>query len=241
MDVPDLGISPGELHERIGTQHAPLLFDVRRTKAFDEDAVRIVGAARRLPDDVGAWGAKLPAGRPVVVYCVHGHEVSQGTATALRSQGVEARYLEGGIAAWRDGKWPVRRKGKPSEAIWVTREHPKIDRIACPWLVSRFIDPDAEFVYVPADQVAAEAKRMGGTPYDIDGAEFGHVGERCSFDAIIRIYGIEDPALERLATIVRGADTSAPQLASQCEGLLAISRGLSGNSRTITRCSATAW
>ena len=112
---------------------------------------------------------------------------------------------------------------------WVTREHPKIDRIACPWLISRFVDPAAEFIYVPADQVAAVAKEVGGTPYDIKGVKFGHVGDRCSFDAIVAAYDIHDDPLDRLATIVRGADTSRPDLTPQCEGLLAISYGLSGN------------
>ena len=113
----------------------------------------------------------------------------------------------------------------------MTREHPKIDRIACPWLISRFVNPEAEFIYVPATEVAKVAADVGGTPYDIKGVEFGHVGDRCSFDAIIGAYGIADPALDRLATIVRGADTSRPDLTPQCEGLLAISYGLSSNFR----------
>ena len=111
----------------------------------------------------------------------------------------------------------------------MTREHPKIDRIACPWLVSRFINPLAEFIYVPANEVRKVAKDVGGTPYDIEDAEFGHVGDQCSFDAIIRIFEIKDPALDHLATIVRGADTSRPDLTPQCEGLLAVSYGLSAN------------
>ena len=109
------------------------------------------------------------------------------------------------------------------------REHPKIDRIACPWLIRRFIDPNAEFIYVPKDQVLAVAQQMGGIPYDIDGVEFTHEGERCSFDTILRIYEIKDPALDHLATIVRGADTSRHDLSPQCGGLFAISLGLSAN------------
>ena len=112
---------------------------------------------------------------------------------------------------------------------WVTREHPKIDRIACPWLVSRFVDPFAEFIYVPANTVAGFAKDKGAIPYDIKDVEFGHVGDRCSFDAIVSAYDIHDAALDQLATIVRGADTSRPDLTPQCEGLLAISHGLSSN------------
>jgi hypothetical protein len=110
---------------------------------------------------------------------------------------------------------------------WITREHPKIDRIACPWLLLRFIDADAEFHYVPADRVIATAKEIGATPYDIPGVELTHVGELCSFDAFIDKYRLDDSALTRLATIVRGADTSRLDLAPQSAGLYAISLGLS--------------
>ena len=115
------------------------------------------------------------------------------------------------------------------DARWVTREHPKIDRIACPWLISRFINPSAEFIYVPADEVLAAAEERNATPYDITGVQFGHVGDLCSFDAIIQHFDVRDPALDHLALIVRGADTSRPDLTPQCEGLLAISYGLSAN------------
>ena len=110
---------------------------------------------------------------------------------------------------------------------WVTRERPKIDRIACPWLVLRFIDAEAEFLYVPADQVLATAQATGATPYDIPGVAISHVGERCSFDAFMLKYQLAEPALHRLATIVRGADTSRLDLAPQSAGLYAISLGLS--------------
>jgi hypothetical protein len=111
---------------------------------------------------------------------------------------------------------------------WVTREHPKIDRIACPWLIRRFIEPDAEFLYVPTERVFAVAKESGATPYDIPGAEpFAHDGELCSFDCFIRYYELKDPALDRLAVIVRGADTARHDLASEASGLHAISMGLS--------------
>lgn len=113
---------------------------------------------------------------------------------------------------------------------WVTRERPKIDRIACPWLIARFIDKEPEFLYVPAADVLRVAADTGATPYDIPGVEYGHHGERCSFDAFMerhRLY--DDPALVLLARIVRGADTGRPDLAPQCDGLLAISLGLSLN------------
>jgi rhodanese-related sulfurtransferase len=224
-----LSIAPVDLYRHLGTAMAPLLIDVRRTQAFDSDDHRIIGAARRLPDEVVHWTNNLPKGRPVVAYCVHGHEVSQGVANALRNAGTDARYLEGGIAGWKERKLPLRRKRDATENKWVTREHPKIDRIACPWLVSRFINPEAEFIYVPSNDVAKVAAEIGGTPYDIKNVEFGHVGDRCSFDAIVKAYGIEDAALDHLAVIVRGADTSRPDLTPQGEGLLAISHGLAAN------------
>jgi len=110
---------------------------------------------------------------------------------------------------------------------WVTRERPKIDRIACPWLVARFIDPEAEFLYVPAAQVLPVAQATGAVPYDIPGVEMSHVGERCSFDAFLAKYGLTDPALQQLAAIVRGADTSHLELTPQSAGLYAVSLGLS--------------
>lgn len=110
---------------------------------------------------------------------------------------------------------------------WITRERPKIDRIACPWLISRFIDPAAEFLYVPDADVLKVAAETGATPYDIPGVEMTHVGELCSFDAFLSKHALHDPALQQLATIVRGADTSRLDLAPQSAGLYAVSLGLS--------------
>ena len=115
---------------------------------------------------------------------------------------------------------------------WITRERPKIDRIACPWLIRRFVDPKAEFLFVPADQVLGAAEAENATPYDIPGVHFSHVGEKCSFDAFIAHFGLSDPALARLALIVRGADTGRPDLAPECAGLLAVSLGISASAKT---------
>jgi rhodanese-related sulfurtransferase len=226
-----MSVSPQELYSRLGTAAAPVLVDVRRAEAFCADQAVIIGAIHQQPESVSDWRADLPKNREVVVYCVYGHDVSQGVAKVLQNAGIKATYLEGGIAGWKEQQLPTRRKRDASEKKWVTREHPKIDRIACPWLVSRFVNPGAEFIYVPPNDVAKVAADVGGTAYDIKGVEFGHVGERCSFDAIVRAYDIHDPALDHLATIVRGADTSRPDLTPQCEGLLAISYGLSANFR----------
>jgi hypothetical protein len=110
---------------------------------------------------------------------------------------------------------------------WITRERPKIDRVACPWLIARFVDESPEFLYVPAGEVLRVAAETGAIPYDIPGAELSHVGELCSFDALLSRYHLTDPALQQLAVIVRGADTDRLELAPECAGLLAISLGLS--------------
>jgi rhodanese-related sulfurtransferase len=229
MDAKIPSVSPGELYAALGTATAPVVLDVRRQEAFSKENGLIISAFHRTPEEVERWSSELSPDRPVVAYCVHGHEVSQGVAANLNNAGIKARYLEGGIAGWRSAGLPTRRNLGAVESKWVTREHPKIDRIACPWLITRFINPLAEFLYVPVTEVIAVAKAEGATPYDIKDAEFGHVGDRCSFDAITRLFEIKDPALDHLAMIVRGADTSRPGLAPQCEGLLAISHGLSAN------------
>ena len=232
MDTAPPKISIEDLLAAIGSPYAPQIVDVRRTRAFDDEPTMIPGALRRLPATVVAWAHGLDRARPVVAYCLHGNEVSQDTARTLRETGFDARHLAGGIAAWRARGGPTVRRlqafNVPSAAPsrWVTRERPKIDRIACPWLIKRFIDPHAEFLYVPTDQVAAVAERESAIPFDVQGVKFGHSGERCTFDAIIDAFGLALPALARLATIVRGADTGRPELAPESAGLIAVSRGL---------------
>jgi hypothetical protein len=112
---------------------------------------------------------------------------------------------------------------------WITRERPKIDRVACPWLIARFIDEDPQFIFAPTADVPRLARELGATPFDIEGVELSHVGPLCSFDALLEKYQLDDPALRELAVIVRGADTAQLQLAPQAAGLLAISLGLSHN------------
>ena len=114
---------------------------------------------------------------------------------------------------------------------WVTREKARVDRIACPWLISRFIDREPTFLFVPANQVMAVAEREGATPYDVPGVELGHHGERCSFDAFLEKYKLEDPPLRALALIVRGADTDARQLTPESAGLYALATGFQANAK----------
>jgi rhodanese-related sulfurtransferase len=231
MDGPrtSTSITPDSLYEKLGTAQAPIVLDVRKPVDFAASERCIVSALHRAPEDVARWGRELPAGRSVVVYCVHGHQVSQGAAAVLAAAGHDVAFLEHGIAGWTEAGLPTRRKVAGATTKWVTRERPKIDRIACPWLIARFIDPGAQFIYVPESRVLAVAKETGAIPYDIKDVEYTHEGERCSFDTILRIHDIRDPALDRLATIVRGADTSRHDLAEQCGGLFAISLGLSAN------------
>ncbi|MCX7199375.1 MAG: chromate resistance protein, partial [Proteobacteria bacterium] len=188
----------------------------------------MAGALCRDPADVSRWMTALPPAADVVVYCVHGHQVSQGVAQALREAGWKARFLDHGLEGWREAGGAVVPKPAGARTRWVTRARPKIDRIACPWLVRRFVDPGAGFLYVEAQDVQGVALEQSATPFDVAGAAFGHHGERCSFDAFVEHFGLGgDPALARLATIVRAADTGHPGSAAEAAGLLAMSTGLS--------------
>jgi len=205
----------------------PALYDVRRRPVFNAAADSIPGAAYRDPALVHRWLRDTPEGAPIVVFCVHGHAVSQGVAAALRAGGRDARFLDGGIEAWREAGKPTGQKPATTPTRWVTRERPKIDRVACPWLISRFVDPQAEFHFVPSGEVIAAATRLDAEPFDVPGVKFSHDGDRCSFDAFLLRYGLDDPGLRALAPIVRGADTGRPDLAPEAAGLLAMSLGLS--------------
>lgn len=229
MDEVAPTILPGDLNALLGGPAAPVLIDLRSEEQVSAAERVIPGAIRPSPEDPAAWWSDLPRGRQVAVFDLSGGEKSCLIAEALRRNGLQASRLDGGFAAWRQQKLPTRRITATREEKWVTRERPKIDRIACPWLIRRFINPGAQFLYVPKSRVLAVAAATGATPYDIEGVEFGHAGETCSFDAILRIYDLDIPSLSRLATIVRGADMSRRDLAPQCDGLVAISLGLSAN------------
>ena len=230
MDTVIPSISVPDLSARLGSPRWPVVLDVRRAPAYERDDATLPAALRCAPEEVGA--AALPPGAEVVCCCVHGHEVSQGAANTLRARGFDARYLEGGVEHWRDAGLPLLRKRAPfgipgpAASRWVTRERPKIDRIACPWLVRRFVDPRAEFAYLPTAEVLGAARRDGSIAYDIPGGAIEHDGELCSFDVMLREFGLRDLALDELARIVRGADTDRLDLTPQSAGLLAVSLGL---------------
>jgi rhodanese-related sulfurtransferase len=205
----------------------PLVLDVRLEADYAPAETVIAGALRRDPERVAAWAPDLELGRPVVAYCVKGLAVSQMVQKALAARGFEARFLEGGQAAWAGSGGALAPK-PAAPSLWVTRERPKIDRIACPWLIRRFVDPDARFLYVPPARVLDVAAETGAVPFDVEGVELTHRGDGCTFDTLLDRYRLDDPALRRLALIVRGADTGRPDLAPEAAGLLAISLGLSG-------------
>ena len=227
MDAP--AINSASLRQSLDSDQPPLVIDVRKAPSFLGAPDLIRGALRRDPLRVADWAKSLPAASTVVLYCVHGHEVSQGAAKALAAAGLHSFYLESGIEGWREKGGELARKPSGASTRWVTRERPKIDRIACPWLVKRFIDPEAEFLYVPTPEVRRVATEREAVPYDVPDVEFTHDGDLCSFDAFVTRYRLKDPALDALALIVRGADTGRLDLAPQAAGLLAVSLGLSLN------------
>jgi rhodanese-related sulfurtransferase len=219
------------LYSLVGSPRCALVLDVRRAAPFEADPHLIPGALR--PDaDLVEFAARHGQDRQVVVYCVRGHEVGVDARNLLSAAGHDAVFLEGGIEAWRAAGLPtIRRRDEwrvPGGSRWITRSRPKIDRIACPWLIRRFIDPNARILYVDPPEVANTAKETGAIPFDIEGVEISHEGERCSFDTMLRLFGLDsDPHLARLALIVRGADTARHDLAPEAAGLHAVSLGLS--------------
>ncbi len=227
-------VSPQQLWSLIGTAQAPLILDVRRREIYEAAPGAIPTAQWRQPENHSGWTPSLTGERPIVLACRYGHQLSQMVAADLRQRGIAAQVLEGGYQAWSDAGLPLTAKAAlarfapKSPSLWVTRRRPKIDRVACPWLIRRFIDADARILYVDPPEVKNTAAETGAIPFDIEGIETSHEGERCSFDTMLKLFGLEgDPSLARLALIVRGADTARPDLAPEAAGLHAISLGLS--------------
>jgi len=222
-----------KLWRLIGVPHGPLLIDVRAKDEFAADPRLIPGAIRRPCESVSSWAPEF-AGRSVVVICGNGRERSEGVAAWLRDGGAaSAEALAGGHTTWAQAGLPLVPEDKlPSRdphgrTVWVTRARPKIDRIACPWLIRRFVDPAAVFLFVASAEVLEVAERFNGAPFDIEGAFWSHRGERCTFDTMLDEFGLRMEPLDRIATIVRAADTGRLDLAPEAAGLLAASLGLS--------------
>jgi rhodanese-related sulfurtransferase len=225
-------ITVSQLSRLVGLPGAPVIVDVRIDEDFDADPRLLPASIRRDFKTVPTWAPDF-VGQPVAVVCQKGLKLSQGVAAWLRHEGIPAESLEGGFEAWREAdgllvstdKLPPR--DEKGHTVWVTRARPKVDRIACPWLIRRFVDPHAVFLFVEAAEVPAVADRFQAVPFDIDNVFWSHRGERCTFDTMIEEFGLESTALDRLAAIVRAADTARLDLAPQAAGFLAASLGLS--------------
>ncbi|MGQ3282752.1 chromate resistance protein ChrB domain-containing protein [Bosea sp. (in: a-proteobacteria)] len=228
----NISISAAQLSKLVGLPDAPVIIDVRIPDDVAADPRRLPGSDSRSHTDVSVW-ANAYAGQRVVVSCQRGLKLSEGVAAWLRHHGVAAENLAGGFEAWRDaGGLLLRSAALPprdaaGRSVWVTRTRPKVDRIACPWLIRRFVDRHAVFLFVSPMEVAAVAERFAATPFDIEGVFWSHRGECCSFDVMIAEFGLASPALDRLAAIVRAADTATLETVPEAAGFLAASLGLS--------------
>lgn len=232
-------ITVPQLNRLIGTPECPRIVDVCIDPDFDDDPFFIPTSVRHSHQDAPGLMHQNSVQKTVIV-CQKGKKLSQGLAAWLRSAGQSAEYLAGGKQAWRAAEdtacLPADRLPAPihGSTLWVTRQRPKLDRVACPWLIRRFIDPAARFLFVGSAEVLDVAERFGATAFDVEGAPFAHQGDRCSFDAILAAFGLNTPALNRMADIIRAADTGHSERVPQSAGLLALSIGLSRQYRDDT-------
>lgn len=224
-------IAVSQLARLIGTPIAPVVIDVRIDEDVATEPFLIPTAISKSHQEVASLVPVLLETAPdksVVVYCQKGLKLSEGAAAMLRCHGIQAEVLAGGQFAWRDAGLPqVPISALPQHSLWVTRLRPKIDRIACPWLIRRFVDLNAQFLFVSASSVTAVAEKFSATPFDIEDVYWSHRGDECTFDTMINEFGLTTDPLKRLANIVRAADTNRHDLAPEAAGLLAASLGLS--------------
>jgi rhodanese-related sulfurtransferase len=225
-------ISIDKLARLIGTPHCPALVDVRTEDDFNAAPHLIPGAIRRPHADPSDWAREF-AGHNAIVICRKGAKLSHGVAAWLRHAGIPADALEDGFEGWRQAALPLVPAAKlppldrQGRTVWVTRARPKVDRVACPWLIRRFVDPHAVFLFVTPTEVDGVAERFGATPFDVEGVHWSHRGDACTFDVMVEEFGLAIEPMLRLAAIVRGADTGRFEVAPQAAGLLAASLGLS--------------
>jgi rhodanese-related sulfurtransferase len=228
----NITISAEKLSRLIGTPNCPALIDVRPDDEWAAIPFLIPSALRRPHGDPSAWAAEF-AGDPAVVICQDGTTLSHGVAAWLRHSGIAAEVLEGGVNGWRRADLPLATAARlppldrHGRTVWVTRSRPKIDRIACPWLIRRFMDPRAVFLFVAPSEVSGVARDFGATPFDVEDAFWSHRGDSCTFDVMIEEFGLATPPLLRLAAIVSAADMDRVGTVPQAAGLLAASLGLS--------------
>ncbi|MGF9693264.1 sulfurtransferase/chromate resistance protein [Rhizobium sp. 0TCS1.26] len=226
-------ISPDKTARILGSPRSPAILDVRFAADVAAFPFVVPGSVIRDYATVGEWAPSYRDAQSVIVVCKRGKKLSEGVAAHLRCLGIEAEVLEGGTEAWQQAGLPLVPMAAIPDArpggstLWVTRSRPKIDRIACPWLIRRFIDPDATFLFVSPSEINAVAEHFGATPFDVEGAFWSHRGEFCTFDTMLEEFRLTTEPLLKMATIVRAADTDRLDQVPQAAGLLAISLGLS--------------
>ena len=228
----NFSISPQNLWHLIATPRAPQIVDVRRRDIYSQVPGLIPGSVWREPTALAGWIGTLDRARPIVVTCKLGKELSQVIVSELRSQGYDAAQLAGGQGAWTDAGLPLVDRAAADRlmpqppSLWVTRRHPKIDRIACPWLIRRFIDPEAVFLFVSPAEVAEVADIFAAEPFDIEGVHWSHRGELCTFDVMLEEFGRIAVAADIVAVGCRmmGAHGAIEllQVATGAEGLFTL-------------------
>lgn len=224
-------ITCGQLNRLVGTDTAPVIIDLRIDEDYLTEPRRIPTAFRYPFEQITELLPRLRE-RHVVVYCHRGKKISTGAMALLQSHGVKAEALAGGHVAWQEAQLPLVTLSAHADAVsdgsvWVTRHRPKVDRIACPWLIRRFIDPCARFLFVPPADVVEVADKYNAIPFDVPGVHWTHRGDHCTFDTMLSEFSLHTDALQHLAAIVRAADTDNLQAVPQAAGLLAASLGLS--------------
>lgn len=225
-------ITTRNLYKLIGTPASPVIIDVCTDEDFQENP-RLIPTAKRCSYQNISGQIPFIQNKKVVIVCQKGLKLSMGAAAILRSQGIAAESLEGGNHAWRDEKLPLIPASKLNvtnfgeHQLWVTRHRPKIDRVACAWLINRFVDTDAKFLFVAPSQVLNVSKKYKAIPFDIEDTFWGHRDQKCTFDTMLEEFELNIPALKQMARIIRAADINKLNLVPEANGLLAISLGLS--------------
>jgi rhodanese-related sulfurtransferase len=230
-------ISIEKLMRLVGTPNCPLIIDVRIPDDYALDERLMPRSVKLNHKEISGNGfdkSLLPASdTPVVVSCQRGAKLSHGAAALLRLQGIEAATLVGGFEAWHEAKLPLvpqhllPARQSNGATRWVTRQRPKIDRIACPWLIRRFVDHNAQFLFVASDQVDDVASRFDAIAFDMPEGFWTHRGTGCTFDTMLQEFGLDIEPLQRMAEIIRAADTGRLEDNKQAAGFLAVSLGLS--------------
>lgn len=232
-----LEITPEQLLRLIGTPECPKIIDLTLDEDHGAEIRLIPGAIRWSHHELDRLANDL-VGQKVIFLCHKGKKLSQSAASWLRASAIDAEYLKGGNAAWRSLGYPTialsklpKSPGKDQHqalpSLWVTRHRPKIDRVACPWLIRRFIDPNARFLFVAPSEVTAAADLFSATVFDLRDSYWGHRDELCSFDTFLDEFDLRTPPLNRMARIIRAADTNQLDKEPEAAGLLALSIGLS--------------